>query len=421
MCATIRSSLVILILIGGFVCAAQDGQIQTEQTATANQSGSLSGFVYCADTNLPARLAEVNLVRYSESSYDSRIFAKTDLEGRFNLKQIPEGEYYLATVLPGYMDLLSHLTKAHLDAMTAEERKKMLALTPKVTISAGQPAHVSIRIERSAEIIGTVLYDDGSPAAGLVVSYAPVVPGTAAKDVEGWSTSGIPNTFSGPPLTDDRGRFRILGVSAGEYLVRVTVPMPLKQYEGAMRYVSGIQNSLYLYNGLNVYAGGALRASKAKKIKVTAGGGSIDADITIPLSTLHTVRGHVLLKNSGEPAVFANLRLLYADTREELRSSFATDGDFEIHYVPEGNYLLRGAAGMAPPNPDDFEGQRFHQITWAYPRAGNKSPEVPLKVNGDLENVTITVPMPAATDEKEPPIYLMVGTESPADSSGSQH
>jgi hypothetical protein len=66
--------------------------------------------------------------------------------------------------------------------------------------------------------------------------------GSTAKDVEGWTTLGIPNTSSGPPLTDDTGRFRILGISAGEYLVRVTVPMPLKQYEGAMRYVSGIEN-----------------------------------------------------------------------------------------------------------------------------------------------------------------------------------
>lgn len=418
MCATIRHSIAICMLIGGLVCAAQDGQIQTEQTATANRTGSLSGFVYCADTNLPARLAEVNLVYYSESSYDSRMSAKTDLEGRFAVKQIPEGDYYLATVLPGYVDLLSLLTKAHLDAITAEERKKMLALTPKVTISAGQPAHVSIRIERSSEISGTVLYDDGSPAPGLIVSYAPVAPGTAAKDVEGWATSGIPNTFSGPPLTDDRGRFRILGVAAGEYLVRVTVPMPLKQYEGAMRYVSQIENSLYPYNGLNVYAGGALRVSKAKTIKVTAGAGNIDADITIPLSTLHTVRGQVLLKNSGLPATFANIRLVYPDTREELRSTFATDGKFQMDYVPEGSYLLRGVAGVAPPTPDDFEGQRFHQITWAYPRAGKKSPEVPLKVIDDLDNVTITVPL---TDEKGPPIYLMVGTEPAAESSDSQH
>jgi hypothetical protein len=413
MSALISRAILICLFIGGVVCTAQDEQKQTERTAPAILGGELSGTVYCADTDMPARLAEVNLVYYSESSYDSRMFAKTDLEGRFVLKQIPEGDYYLATVLPGYADLLSLMTKAHLEAMSGEERKQMLALMPKVTISAGHPAHVSIRIERSTEIDGTVLYDDGSPAPGLIVSYAPMTAGTSAKDVEGWVMSGIPNTFSGPSLTDDRGRFRILGVSAGEYLVRVTVPLPLKQYEGAMRYVSGIESSLHPSNGLNVYFGGALRASKARTIKVTAGG-SIDADITIPLSTLHTVRGQVLLKNSGLPAAFANIRLLYADTREELRSTFATDGKFEMNYVPEGSYLLWAAAGEAPPNPADFEGQRFHQITWAYPRSGKQSPEVPLKVAGDLDNVTITIPIPTAADEKGPPVYLMVGTEPSA-------
>jgi hypothetical protein len=81
------------------------------------------------------------------------------LEGRFILRQIPEGDYYLATVLPGYADLLSLLTNSHLDAMIAEERKKMPARFPKVKIFASLLAHVSIRIERSAEIDGTVLYD----------------------------------------------------------------------------------------------------------------------------------------------------------------------------------------------------------------------------------------------------------------------
>ncbi len=46
--------------------------------------------------------------------------------------------------------------------------------------------------------------------------------------------------------------------------------------------------------------------------------------------------------------------------------------------------------------------------------ARKHSSEVPLKVSGDLDNVTITVPIPTAADEKGPPVHLMVGTEPSA-------
>ena len=420
--SAIRVGLAICILAGGLVCAGQDGQRQASQVDTAKQTGSLSGIVYCSDTYKPARLAEVYLVQYSDETYSSQMFGKTDLDGRFVLNRVPEGDFFLATVLPGYADLLSRLMKAHLDAMSPEDRKKMLAQLPRVTISADQPAHVSIRLERSAEIDGRVLYDDGSPAPGLIVSYEPRIAGSTPEDEVGWTMFGIPNTFSGPSLTDDEGRFRILGVSSGEYLVRVTVPTLSNQQEDSMRYVSAIEGSLNPYNSLNVYVGGGFRASKSEMIKVEAGGATRDADITIPLNKLHTVRGQVKLKSTGMQAAFANVQLLYADTREQARSVFATSGKFEIDYVPEGSFVLRAvAAAKPPPNPDDFAGQSFHHVTWAYPRPGKGTPEMPLEVKGDLDNVTVTVPNPIATDEKGPLIDMMVGTQPAANSSDDQN
>ena len=411
MCAAMRIGIAACILAAGLVCSGQDAQKQTPQRVTA---GSLSGTVYCADTNGPARLAQVNLVQYSETSYESHMFARTDLDGRFALKSLPEGDYYLAAVLPGYVDLLSVLTKAHLDSMTAEDRKKMLAQVPKVSVSAGQPAHVSIRLERSAKIDGIVLYDDGSPAPGLLVSYEPITSGEETKDVDGWMMADVPNTFSGPSLTDDQGRFKIFGVPVGEYLVRVTVPTRFSVDDGVPRFAQAFDP----FDGLNVYVGGGLRASKAERIKVDAGGATKNADITVPLSKLHTVRGRVLLKSTGQPPVFANVRLLYADSREQARSVYAPGGNFEMNYVAEGSYILKAAAGAtAPPIPENYEGQSYHHIVWTAPQPGKRSPEIPLLVAGDLDNVTISVPDPSATDEKGMSFEFLVGTQPAANSS----
>ena len=98
---------------------------------------------------------------------------------------------------------------------------------------------------------------------------------------------------------------------------------------------------------MDVYVGGGQRASKAETIKVTTGGASKDADITIPLSRLHTIRGQVLLKSTNQPPSAATVRLLYADTREPARSMVAPNGEFEFHYVPEDSFILRAAASPA--------------------------------------------------------------------------
>jgi hypothetical protein len=374
-------------------------------------TGALSGTVYCADTNQPARLADIRLFLISDKEFGSRSFSQTDLEGRFSISHIDEGDYYVVAVLPGYMNLLSSLTKEHLDAMPAEDRKNLLAQIPSVKITADAPAQVSVRLERGAELDGTVTYDDGSPAIGLRVIYRLKTPGEATRGLrEGFFENQV-DTRNGPPTTDDRGHFRFLGVPPGEYLVHVTVPTRSSEQDDTGPNLSGL-GAPYLPNELDVYAGGALRASKAEAIKVDAGGAARDADITIPLSKLHTIRGQVLLKSSHLPPVSANVQLLYADTHEEAGSVFAPNGQFEFFYVPEDSFILRAAAGaQAPP---DFEsinsGTGPRRIVWSFPQAGEDSPELPLLVTGNVENLTIAVPDPD-TKKKGPTLEINRGGE----------
>src|SRR5579862_2537367 len=123
----LRSCALVSLFVVALACAGQNAPQHAGSGSIAQPTGSLSGTVYCADTNQAARLAEIYLFHISGKAFGSQSRGQTDLEGRFSLHHVEEGDYYVVAVLPGYVNLLGSLTKAHLDAMTDEDRKNLLA------------------------------------------------------------------------------------------------------------------------------------------------------------------------------------------------------------------------------------------------------------------------------------------------------
>jgi hypothetical protein len=157
---------------------------------------------------------------------------------------------------------------------------------------------------------------------------------------------------------------------------------------------------------MDIYVGGGQRAGHAETIKVTSGGASKDADIAIPLSRLHTIRGQVLLKSTNQPPWSATVRLLYADTREPARSVIAPNGEFELHDVPEDSFILRAVASPAPTNGDDSGSQppmgRFSLAVGPTGDASDAGAEIPLAVTSDMDGVSISVPDPKPNNQSTP-------------------
>jgi hypothetical protein len=408
------TSGVALGLLASILCAGQEAQQPSHLTEQRDgqpkrakaPTGTLTGTVYCTDTNLPARRAQISLLQYAPDSFSRRGAGVTDLNGQFTTRSILEGSYYVVAVLPGYTNLLSTLTKSHLDAMTEDERKKLLAQVPSVRISADQPAQVAIQLERGAEIDGKVAYDDGSPAIGLRISWK-LTSREGGKELPPAQGMGEEIAPELPPnLTDEHGRFRIAGVAPGEYLVGVVVPTESAEHAVTNPIVALMDETV---GAMEVYVGGGLRPSKAETVKVGAGADSGDADITIPLSKMHTIRGQVVLKRTGQPPPNASVQLLYADTKEPLRTAIAPNGEFELHWVPEGAFLLRAAASRErlpeADFPEDDEGNGFATSTSfvfslnTMPEA-HGSAEMPLLVAGDVDHLSIAVPDPPAGNAK---------------------
>jgi hypothetical protein len=159
---------------------------------------------------------------------------------------------------------------------------------------------------------------------------------------------------------------------------------------------------------LTVFLGGGLRASKAKPVKLGTGEAMTDANITIPLSALHTIRGRVVLKSGAEPPA-ASLELVYADTGEVARVALTAGGDFAISYVAEGSYVLRAVANSEPLPSVNVNADGGVDIA---PGAGTTQSnltnqegagEMPIMVTGEVAGVTIAVPdPPVAKPEAEP-------------------
>jgi hypothetical protein len=383
-------------------------------------TGTITGTVYCGDTNLPARKAEIYLLQIGMGSQSSQPAGFTDLEGHFAVNHVPEGTYFVIADLPGYLNPASNLSGPHLAAMSEEERKDLESRMTSATVSASSPAEVSLRLERAAEIDGVVQYDDGSPAIGLEIVLKPRRDPTDKRSFDEPMVPLASEMRHIERVTDDRGHFRIQGVSPGEYLVGVSVPTSNANLSDTNPVVQAVESSEL--GAMIVYAGNTVRASRAQFIKIESGDASKDVEITIALSKLHTIRGHVVLKSTGQAPPAASVQLEYADNHERARMALAPDGEFEMHYVPEDNYVLEATALSQPipgfgsdgdeedPNSADIVSEEMTATSEAavfrFSLGANGGPDhsaqTLLTVSGDIDDVTIAVP-DAPKSEPPPP------------------
>ena len=371
---------------------------QDDAPTRVEGAGSIAGHVYCGDIHVPARLASVTIQSDASvgiepsrgatvSPSELPISTKTDLDGKFTMSGVKAGKYFVLAWLPGYLSPLARLADEtdKFGDPSGGFKHGLEQLVPSVIVEANQTSSIDIRLERGAEISGTVSYDDGGPAVGAEVELL-----QQTKDVE-WRVVPLSNslvTFKNGN-TDDRGRFRLVGVPPGRYIV--SAALPLQTFSGA-----GIDRGSVRYvmprtlNGkLEVYSGDTLRKAHARATKIATDETRPGTDITIPLSKLRSIAG-VLTAASDRHRLKAGLiELLYTDDRSVAqRTHVDEDGTFLINFVMDGDYILRVAGGALDDGPDAQEqgstvaGQSRHRTY--------KGIDIPLSVRGDISNLVVT-------------------------------
>lgn len=311
-------TLLILSLLSTLAFAQQDGV-----------TGTVSGHVYCADTQHPVRFARIALVTLppavtspsaAKPNTPQQYVVETRSDGSFLVTHIPPGDYYVSVTYPGYLSPEYQFSADELLQPTTDVRQRILQTIPTLSVAANKSASVSVTLHRGAAISGTLRYDDGSPAPD--VEIVPLRRSTAGSWTELTQPSSD-NSLLENGGTDDLGHFRTRSLAPGEYTLEI------------WRWAEG-------QNAFAIYYGDVFLENDAKSIKLTDGEEFSGADITIRLSKLHTITGS-LLNVSGQPINSGQISLYTVPGDVKIATAFVDEDDavFHIDLVPEGHYTVR--------------------------------------------------------------------------------
>jgi hypothetical protein len=393
--------------IPAFIAVAIAISVAAQQPEKKSASSTVTGHVYLADTNTPARLATVMLEPAGALDSDPDPHPPKDgpgelihtsavqtlLDGSFIIPKVAPGAYYVVAYKSGYLSPLTTLSEDALQHPTPEDHKRIATILPRIVVEPRLPVSVDVRLERGAIISGTILYDDGSPASGLPVHA--LVRHKAGKK-ETWSSlRAMPFAFTADVYTDDLGRYRLTGLEAREYLVQVDLNLQHMEFASAPGSFQG-SSSFGEVATLSFYSGSTARKLDATPFKLTANEEHSGEDITIPIAKLHTISGEVVATHDGHVLNQGNVKLLDPDDKSEVESSKVerADGKFHLFFVPEGNYILHvdNAADVTyedVPNPPGSMPASFERphLVHAYGNA-----DQPLNLHDDATTIVLPVP-----------------------------
>lgn len=355
--------------------------------------GTVTGHIICADTRSPARFAEINLI--SDKTKQSVTFPsiETDMDGAYVIRNVPPGLYYLIVALPGYITPFYSFNHLDFHSGSPEIEQRIQQELQMVTVAPHSTTKADATLRVGASISGTVRYDDGSPAGNIEVS--PLRRNAKAQFLHSYGRSST---------TDGQGKFKIESLSPGEYIVVATLKSTEMWTQKALTPDGKPADTLSQRTfSLPVYLGDVFRQHDATTIKLDDGEQSSGADITIPVTQLHTVSGTLTAKD-GHPINSGKIELLYPDTREVLNSvEPADDGTFHFTYAPEGSYVLKVERAQDTTRYHVPDGPNGYRID-IHPEHTYETVEQPLLVHTDIQSLNLIVPdRPTPTSASKSP------------------
>jgi hypothetical protein len=403
-------------LVGTVLSSTSAWQALSQATEKQEATGTVTGRVFCDDTNAPARLARVMLlpaaaVSQSVEQADRHGVAASEpgaapelpsansvqsgLDGSFTMINVKPGAYYAVAEMPGYLSSVSSLSDEDWNHPTASLAERTAKMLQRVSVEGGRTTVVNLSLERGASVSGTISFDDGSPAAEVVL-------GIQRENSDGsWSAvrMSVMSPIRDRLTTNDLGQYRIAGLTAGHYVIKAKLSLENLKLTGFLGVpVGGVGEQRY---ALSFYSGGKLRATKDSAFALTAGESRADEDIVIPLSKLHSVSGSVVAARDGQP-LGGDVELLYGDDKKTLATVTAngTTGEFRLEFVPEGNFILRVKARDSQPTPEmstEAAGPEPETQVSSTVKRDYGVLEQSIDVHGDMDGLVLSVPERSAT------------------------
>ena len=287
--------------------------VPAQQSPALNPSDqcTIQGAVVKAGTGEPLHKASVDARpagtrRGNEQAQGGS--AETDEMGRFEIKGLAPGRYYLSAYRNGFV-------RQMYGQQTPEGQGALL------TLSAGEKLPVTFQMIPAAVITGHVYDEDGEP-----VVYAQVM-AMHYSYVRGQRQL----TANSAGSTNDLGEFRIFGLAPGQYFVQ------------AMRRGNTFENSRSQQGYLPIYYPGGTDPSRAAPINLRGGDEFSGVDITLQTTHTVTVKGRVFNAGCGDSQQGLMVVLQNAAPNGlPMTSGVATvnQGAFELHNVLPGSYFV---------------------------------------------------------------------------------
>jgi hypothetical protein len=272
-------------------------------------TGVIRGRVVRADTGEPLRRVQVRVDEWSTGDLSGPAATMTDVEGRYELTQLPAGRYQLKARRGGYVEVAYGQRRPF-------ERGRPLELGDRAVLQ-----NIDFALPPGAVVTGRIVDETGEAIAHVSVSLARrrYIDGARRLVAESGSS------------TDDRGEFRIFGVPPGDYVIVATFDATDLGSRDRVRYVP-------------TYYPGTTVASEAQRVTVGLGQEVPGITIALARAATSTVRGTV--RSSGQasfgPFTFVSAREISGPQahNQSATAIAAGDGSFAIGGLLPGTYLV---------------------------------------------------------------------------------
>ncbi len=305
-----------MLLFWPLTAATVWGQGQTApQPRPAAEDAAIAGIVVNSHTGEPVKRAQITLTGGTGS--DDAVTGITDGEGKFRMGGIAPGTYRVQVARSGFI-------RPHTRGVDAAREPATLTLQPKQLIG-----ELVYRLAPGGILSGLVVDEDNTPMAEVrmqCLQYS-------------YHRSGRQLTACGFTTTDDRGQYRISGLSPGHYYLKATYVDPINLM-GTIR--GGVPEG---YPAL--YYPGVKDASQAGEITVQESEEKPGIDFKLAPSRAVHVQGQVRTSDGrlGGGALVSLAAPMSAGMSSRTPVRTGGDGAFRFEGVTAGSYMLSASLG----------------------------------------------------------------------------
>lgn len=267
------------------------------------------------------------IIKRSYSTGNER-YVLTDDQGEFTMSAVKSGIYQVVTRVPGILNPdLGDFDDPHFQQISVDGVSKM---------------QIAVSILRGAAISGKIFYADGAPVIGAKVQVFRYQ-GKIVTSSNFRASDDVTVT-----VTDDRGAYRLSGLPAGEYFLRVVEPSLQANYDKGVEIYNLAQSQTN--SELKTYYPNTESSKDAALIQASLGQEQTDVNITIPDRRLFSAFGLVIEKNSKTPLAGVTLRfskindgkiLEYGEQSRQIKTD--AQGFWKLIDLPKGKYRINAA------------------------------------------------------------------------------